>query len=248
MKKMINVLVFLLLISSCKKEESGQVGTTPLKISIQLTNNGQPLTTTEQYLNQSGESYRVSVFKIYISAIKLITSDNKTSAEQDSYHLVDLANPESKELNAGFAAGTFSKIEFIIGVDSIRNVSGAQTEALDPLNGMFWTWNSGYIFAKFEGNSPASTAIGQNITYHIGGFKSGENAIRKVTLSFPADKPVIVGKTTLLVIESDLSKWFDGPQKISIAQNPSIMTPGGISLKIADNYATMFTVKQVINP
>ena len=248
MKKLINVFMLLLIISSCKKEESSGVGNTPLKISVQLNNNGQPLTTTDTYINQSGESYRVSVFKFYISAIKLIASDNTITAEQDSYHLVDLAKSESKEINAGFAAGTFNKIEFMIGVDSIRNVSGAQTGALDPLNGMFWTWNSGYIFAKLEGNSSASTEVGQKLTYHIGGFKTGENAIRKITLSFPANQPVTIGKTTLLVIESDLSKWFDGPQKISIAQNPSLMTPGGISLKIADNYASMFTVKQVINP
>jgi hypothetical protein len=64
----------------------------------------------------------------------------------------------------------------------------------------------------------------------------------------PADKPIQLGKTEMVVIDVDLARWFDGAHKISIANEPSLMTPGGKSLLIADNYATMFTLSNVINP
>jgi hypothetical protein len=131
-----------------------------------------------------------------------------------------------------------------VGVDSTRNVSGAQTGALDPTNGMFWTWNTGYIFAKLEGRSPSSAAPFQKLTHHIGGFRTGENAIRKITLAMPFE----IGRAKELVINADVQKWFDGPHQISIASNASVMSPGGVALKIADNYASMFSVNKVVNP
>jgi hypothetical protein len=240
------ITLFFLVCLSCSKEDSNEQSSERVKISFRLINDGEPLDFTTQYLNGSGEFYTVNKFKFYISNIRLTTLENKVSAEKESYHLIDRESPESKEISPAINKGSYKSIEFVLGVDSLRNVSGAQTGALDPTNGMFWTWNSGYIFAKLEGKSPASTAPGQTITYHIGGFKTGENAQRKISLDFPS--PVVTGKTTLVVIDVDLAKWFDGQHKISIAANPSLMTPGGLSLSIADNYATMFSIEKVINP
>jgi hypothetical protein len=109
---------------------------------------------------------------------------------------------------------------------------------------MFWTWNTGYIFAKLEGRSPSSAAPFQKLTHHIGGFRTGENAIRKITLAMPFE----IGRAKELVINADVQKWFDGPHQISIASNASVMSPGGVALKIADNYASMFSVNKVVNP
>ena len=231
---------------SCSKEDSTMEPEAPLSISFRLLHNGQPLNVTNQYLNFSGETYTITKFKFYISNIRLI--NNFPSAEKDSYHLIDLALPQSHTIVGAFKKAEYKSIEFVVGVDSIRNVSGAQTGALDPANGMFWTWNTGYIFAKMEGNSSASSGPGQSVTYHIGGFKTGENAIRKLVLDFPANSPVNVGLTTSVVIDVDVARWFDGKHTLSIAANSSIMTPGGVSLQIADNYASMFTVEKVINP
>lgn len=241
-------VLLLVLALSCNKESSDETGMGALKVSYRLLHDGMPLTTTDQYFNGSGESYTVRTFKFYVSNIRLTSTDNRISEEKDSYHLVDLAAPESKEISPSFEGGKYKSIQFIVGVDSVRNVSGAQTGALDPMLGMFWTWNSGYIFAKLEGNSPASTEPGQAFTYHIGGFRTGSNAIRTVNLDFPANKLVTIGTTSMVVIDVDLAKWFDGKHTLSIGSDPSIMTPGGVSLKIADNYATMFSIANVVNP
>lgn len=242
------VLSSMLFLASCQKDNSNETGTSSVKVTFRILNNGEPLNTSETYLNFSGEQYRVDVFKFYVSNVKLRSTNNQVSEEKESYHLIDLANSESRELKLTMNNGSYQQMEFTIGVDSLRNVSGAQTGALDPMLGMFWTWNSGYIFAKLEGQSPQSTALQQNFTYHIGGFRNGENALRKIVLNMPSDKPIQLGKTDMVVIDVDLSRWFDGAHKISIANEPSLMTPGGKSLLIADNYATMFTLSNVINP
>lgn len=246
-RKICLALGTILLLASCQKDISDETGTSTLKVTFRLQNNGEALNTGETYLNFSGEQYRVDVFKFYVSNIKLRTKDNQVAEEKESYHLVDLADAESLELSINMENGSYQELEFTVGVDSLRNVSGAQTGALDPMLGMFWTWNSGYIFAKLEGQSPQSTAIQQNFVYHIGGFRTGENALRKIVLTMPADKPVQMGKTEMVVIDVDLARWFDGTHKISIATAPALMTPGGQSLLIADNYATMFSLANVIN-
>jgi hypothetical protein len=45
------------------------------------------------------------------------------------------------ELNTSLK--NITAIKFLLGVDSLKNVSGIQTGALDPAKGMFWTWNTG---------------------------------------------------------------------------------------------------------
>jgi hypothetical protein len=237
--------IMLLLLTGCQKDQSDESGTATIKIRFQLLAFGQPIDTTRDYTNFSGEIYRVSKFKFYASGFELQNTANaQTTKEKESYHLVDLEDPASQVLTITFSGGNYDRLNFIVGVDSLRNVSGAQAGALDPANGMFWTWNTGYIFAKFEGRSPASTAPFNAFTFHIGGFRTGENAIRLISL--PAQ--VEVGKTREVIIDVNAEKWFDGVQQLSIAAGPAVMSPGGAALDYADNYAVMFSVNQVINP
>jgi hypothetical protein len=242
MKKILTILSIALALG-CNKETSSETGLLPLKVSFNLYAFGAPIDTTKEYTNISGEKYRISTLKFYVSLIEAENSSTASkTAETESYHLVDLANPASQRLTIKLTNGIYNKLNFIVGVDSIRNVSGAQTGALDPVNGMFWTWNTGYIFAKLEGKSPASTAPFQMFTYHIGGFKTGENAIRKISL--PAQ--IEIGRTNEIIINADVERWFDGVNIISIASKASIMSPGGPALLIADNYATMFSVERIV--
>lgn len=243
--KRIYAAILVLLALSCNKEKSSETGLAPVKVSFNLLAFGAPIDTTVQYTNNSGEKYKISTLKFYASLFEAInTTTSSKTAETESYHLIDLADPASRQFTVKLNPGMYDRLNFIIGVDSVRNVSGAQTGALDPVHGMFWTWNTGYIFAKLEGKSPASSAPFQMFTYHIGGFKTGENAIR--TISLPAQFEV--GKTNEIIINADVERWFDGVNIISIASKASIMSPGGPALLMADNYASMFSVNRVVNP
>ena len=135
----------------------------------------------------------------------------------------------------------------MVGVDSARNVSGAQTGALDPAKGMFWTWNTGYIMAKLEGNSPASpTGI---FEYHIGGFKQNESVIKKPVLLFPFGQILDLkpGKSSEMTVTANVNSWFYNPHDIKLNVNPVCTTPGILAQQIAENYSKMFIVDTVIN-
>lgn len=188
-----------------------------------------------------GEQITISNFKYYISNIAFKnTATQKWFAPKNLYFLIDENIAESKNIRLTIPNKNYDAIEFMIGVDSLRNVSGVQTGALDPAKGMFWTWNSGYIQAKLEGYSPVAKSINEKFTYHIGGFKQNENTVRKVILSLKNKKEE---KSTLAInIAADADKWFNGIYKLKIADSSFTMTPGKLAVQFADNYATMFSV------
>jgi hypothetical protein len=203
------------------------------------------------YINYFNESFTVSAFKFYIYDVELINTDsNKVyRVGNGRYYLVDFADSASAILKLGVLPYTYNRISFTLGVDSARNVSGAQTDALDPAKGMFWTWNTGYIMAKLEGTSPSSSAPGKAFEYHIGGFTKAESVIKKITLLFPFGENVEMesGKTTDLTITADAYDWFNSPHDIKISAVPAVMTPGTLAQQIAENYSKMFTVVKINN-
>ncbi|GAB2828370.1 hypothetical protein GCM10027043_32540 [Ferruginibacter profundus] len=198
------------------------------------------------YQNPFGEVYHVARLKYYISNIVLHHASNPF-AEPDSYHLLDASDSASLSFTFDATANTYNSISFIVGVDSLKNVSGAQSGALDPANGMFWTWNSGYVMFKLEGSSPASTIINQRIEYHIGGFSGPDNVLQTITLPLPKTLHIEEGKHSQIIIMADLDKLWQGAADLKIATTPATMTPGILSRKIAGNYNRMFTIKDVLN-
>lgn len=246
--KLIILIALAGLFTGCKKESSFTQSSSLLKVSFRVFANGRPVNQIDNFLNGSGESYSISVFKFYTGNYSMSNTQTQGRATSTGYFLSSMDDPASLSLEVPLQGGSYNRMSFNIGIDSVSNVSGAQTGALDPINGMFWTWNTGYIFAKLEGKSPSSSALNQSVVYHIGGFRQGENAIRQVILDFPGDQILAFGngKKTEIVIDVNLDQWFDGVNRISIASSPVWMTPGGESLRIADNYATMFSIHELI--
>ncbi len=242
------VSLFALATISCnKKDDPDPVDTNqPAEMGFTFKNvvgiDPLVLGTNNQYFNASNEQYQVTTFNYYISNIKLVKKDGTTYDEPESYHLVQESTPSSKHFHLeDIPYGEYTGVQFLIGVDEARNTAGAQTGALDPQNGMFWDWNSGYIMAKMEGISSASTAADGTFRYHIGGFSGDNNVLRTVKMDFPSSLVIGSGSVGELEIKADAAKWFT-PNNISIAATNSIMMPGPTARKIADNYAKMFSI------
>lgn len=233
--------------SSTKITASQTTGT--LKITFVNTVKGKPLELyTGKYLNPFGEEYSISKFKYYISHVSLLKG-KAVFWEPENFHLIDESKPDDLHFSFALGAGEYNSLQFMLGVDSLHNVSGAQSGALDPLNDMFWTWNSGYVMAKIEGSSPQSTLVNNKLEYHVGGFMGENNVLKNITLNFPPGKLLNIqkGKTSEIIIEADINSWWQQPNDIKIAEHPVCSTPGPLAKKIADNYSKMFTIKEVIN-
>ena len=239
-----NILLFQLLAAG----HAAPVATAATgKVTIRFINQvkGSPLVLNEvPYTNPSGETYRVKKCRYYISNVAL-EKNGAWKREKDSYHLIDQSDSNSLSFSFSLPAGNYTSIRFLLGVDSLKNVSGAQTGALDPLHDMFWTWNTGYVMAKLEAVSPQSKLARQKVEYHIGGFKGDNNVLKEVSFSFAGINGLGIknGMTSEIMIAADIDQWW-GPEKLSIADTPACNTPGKLAKKIAGNYVNMFSILQ----
>ncbi len=213
-----------------------------LQIHFENRVDTQLLNLDSTYINPHGEPFTVRNFRYYISQFSVTDTKGKVWPLPLMYFLVDERKPESKTISLQIPFQNISVIQFSIGVDSIKNVSGVPTGSLDPANGMFWTWNSGYIMAKLEGASAVSSAPQHSFTYHIGGFRRGENALRRITLPLLQPATLSEKKITGVTIAANINAWFAGSTAIKIKEQPFCMNPGKLAMQIADNYAEMFSV------
>lgn len=193
------------------------------------------------YKNELNQDFTISKFKYYISNISFENTNGTKTAPSTSF-LIDQEDSLSLSTNSiSIPSGIYSSLEFILGVDSLHNVSGAQNGALDVVNTMFWTWNSGYIFMKLEGNSSFSNSPGHFFEYHIGGFKEPYNAIRKIKLTF--DQPVEISKHKLtdILINVNVLEILQHPNSIDFSKNSSIVEPSQSKI-VSDNYEDIFSI------
>ncbi len=193
------------------------------------------------YENELNQSFTISKFKYYIGNIQL-KKKNGTSFNYNTYFLVNEEEELSKQIELNnIPDGEYNSIRFILGVDSSHNCSGIQTGALDPINAMFWAWNTGYIFLKLDGSSPASNSPKNIFEFHIGGYKQPNNCIREINLNF--SNPLIISSTnkSTIHIKTDVIEIFKTPISIDLSKISSV-TNHQYSTTIANNYADMFSL------
>lgn len=254
--------LFILAVLSCKKDSKIE---TPVQVSPPVEEpkntaltfnfkaflNNLPLniSSTKFFTNLNNDSITVSKFDYYISNIKLKTTGGLTYSEPESYHLIRHGDTTSTSFTIkNLPEGFYNSIEFVIGVDSTRNVSGAQTGALDPGNTMFWDWNNGYIFLKLEGDFKTfTTPAGSNYAMHIGGYSGAYNCLKTCSFTgFSNNINVLKGKTPVVYFNVMVDEIFKNPSVIDIDSYFSVQT-GKLAQTVADNYADMFIVDKVIN-
>lgn len=249
-RSLIFITPVCLLLSACLKDSEVE----PLKplpqkyaavtFDFSPTMNGKPLVTNSGwYSNAEGDSLSVNLFNYYISNVKLVRNDGTFFAEPNSYHLNKHAEGRHAFTINNVPEGTYSRIDFSIGVDSIRNSSGAQTGALDVSQGMFWEWNTGYIFFKLEGNyKTASMTEKSGYTYHVG------TNTNRMDLSFPLPTVLEVKEGTAPAVHYKVSvdEVFQKPETIRMDEYFAF-TGGPQAAVLAKNYSDMFSVEKVKN-
>ena len=236
----------LFIATSCKKDDDKDTDPTPStgKFTMEFSHNfnGDSFTLNQEYTSSLGEKLELSKVRYYISNVKLEKADGTVWTEENSYHLVEGDDAATMKISfADVPVGEYQSISYMIGVDSLHNVSGTQEGALDPANNMFWSWNNGYIFFKIEGYSSASTS--NSFAYHVGGFAGANNAITTNTHSMADHTLKINGTDTpQLHFEVDLNKAFDGSTKIKIADLNGIHMPGQMAVHMAHNFKAAFSL------
>lgn len=250
------VLAILILLASCKKDAAPLYNTNiKADLSVEFDNvvgSSDLQLNTGTYTNAAGESFKITKLKYYVSNFILTNSNgSKYVVPQDScYFLLDESDGTEHAPVLHIPEGEYTRLQFTVGVDSLRNTMdiSKRTGALDPTStaaDMYWSWNSGYIFFKLEGSSPASTATGNVFQYHIGGFggynTATVNNLKTITLDLTARgvPQVKAGKETNIHLFVDVLKALNGSTNMRFAALPMIHSPAP-GQPVADNYASMF--------
>lgn len=249
------LVILLFLNSACVKDEvikkddlPGVVNTkSKIEVNFKAMMNGKELgPKSKWYTNSSNEVFTVTKFNYYISNIKLTDSNGKVFAEPESYHLIRHTDSINKFYIKDVPFGTYTKIEYLIGVDSTRNVSGAQTGALDPANIMFWEWNSGYIFLKLEGSYASATTNEMEYSIHVGGFTGKYSCLQTYSTNLNNNLIVQENKIPKLYVNTVLDEFFKNPTKISFDQYYIAIGDSMFNL-ISKNYKDMFVFDKIEN-
>jgi hypothetical protein len=252
--------------ASCNKDETidpNEKGS--MVLEFDNVYEGQQLKLNDvTYKTAAGEDINITQFDYFISNIHLVKSDGTEYIvpQDNSYFLVkeNVAATQAITLT-DIPAADYKSVKFMIGIDSLRNTMdiSKRTGILDPAAGaagMYWSWNSGYIFMKMEGTSPSapidSASNSRKFRMHIGGFgglnSKTINNIKETSLS-DADGEVAKvrasAKPTFHILV-DASKVLNGSTNVSLKTNATTMF-NPFSVNVANNYQSMYKVDHVHN-
>lgn len=236
-------------------------GTSTAQVTLRFNNlagTAKLILDSATYKTPAGDPFTVSLLQYYISNIELFKSNGEKYIvpKTASFFLVKQAVDSSREITLTVPDGAYAAISFLVGVDSLTSTLGIEERkgVLDPgkdmaaSESMYWTWNSGYIFFKMEGASPAIPADRtgfRQFEFHIGGFGGYNsptiNNIRRVTVNLPAKESLQArsDKKAVVNIKFDVLRVFQAVWDLDVKKHHHIMlTP--ISSQVADNYARGF--------
>ncbi|MCB0509129.1 MAG: hypothetical protein KDC82_00105 [Bacteroidetes bacterium] len=245
MKKNLLLSIFmlstLLFISSCAKDEdpkqepTEETGTVTMNLNyVWGMNNSAFSLNTPLTHPMTGEVLTFETLKFYVSNIKFKSEEDGTWwSQEESYYLVDASLPNGSTLTIpGVPVAHYTEMSFTIGVDSARNVRGAQTGALSVANNMFWSWNSGYIMIKAEGTEASAGGF----AYHLGGFSGPNSVVTELGADF-SNSHLMVEKdqTTGMNFNVNPAKfWHNFPG--GVAGTNSLMAPGPDAALMASEF------------
>ena len=262
MKKIFSFLalaIISILFLSCSDDDASGNGPLTLHFdNVVGTADLQLNTSNTPYTNSKSEAYKITWLTYYVSNIKLKKSDGTIYTDlvksdgSAGYYLIDETDEASQDVTLeNIPAGDYTGLTFSIGVDATQVDQGAQTGPLDPARGLFWSWNSGYIFMAIEGVSPASTQPDNVFQYHVGGYKEDAgsnqvNNIKTITLSFNGDSaPVRAQHEPEVHLLFDVNKFFSGTgEQVTFAASASRHSPKACQ-NLSGNITEAFVIDHV---
>ena len=204
------------------------------QIKFEISFGGEGLIAGKQYYYKKiKDSIKIEQLRFYISEMKIYSGKEEVGKAAKEHILVDLADLKTIRYLITDKLKTPDRIQFKLGIDSLTSSSGAFGGDLDPTNGLYWTWQSGYINFKLEGKTAACPARNNLFQYHIGGYQYPFNAMREVELDIEKGGEILIEfPIEELLNNTDLSKEYE------------IMSPNKKAMRMADLIAKNFRIKK----
>jgi len=197
------------------------------QLSIIPTWNKKPLVLEHVYLNQNNDSISFSTLKIYFSDFRFKDKISGRITSIDTLIFYDLSDSSTHSFFNDLNLPNYESVAFTLGLDSSKNVSGELENAYDPLLGMYWAWNTGYINLKIMGESSAVPTNSHEFEFHLGGYRSPFASAQTIQIDLNDQ-----------YIYFDLEKLFS--ESINLTKNHHIMMPCKDAFLISQGLSACF--------
>lgn len=205
-------------------------GSGQLTIDVNLSV-GKQAVELNQPLQLNDHSFQLEQVRFYLSKFEFY-QDNQLVVRDSAAYLIDLETDSTRKLIfPQINAFQINEIRFLFGIDSITNTSGAMSGALDPMHGMYWSWQSGYINCKLEGKflTPKQEAF----QLHLGGYVPPFSGVQQLVLESD--------QTTNPQLNIDLSSLMD--EVICSKSDLHVMSPCSKAVEYAQLLAKSMELK-----
>lgn len=168
--------------------------------------------------------YKLGKDSLIFHELKFYLSDFQFEQESRKHllvgpKLIDLEDTNSYHLFPDFPVDKYQSLRFHFGLDSSYHVSEIVDGPLNPMNGMYWAWNSGYIQFKCTGTSSLIPLLDKTFEFHLGGYREPFETVESIQL------PILGNKLIL-----DIKPFFEQTVDLPLIQR--VMIPG----KMAQSY------------
>lgn len=243
-------LLGALFVTSCKPEK---VDVNPVEIKGKMNvgfeyvfgSAQEPFSIGKTYVQpKTGDTLTFSLFQFYISNFKLKDAEGNWWVHPNSYFLLNAESKERSTLTiSDIPAGTYTEMEYTMGVDSAMNVSGVYEGALSLINNMYWDWNSGFIMLKAEGKSPNAPSP-NTFAFHLGGFSGADNIVTVRNTNFDGGKLTISDNATptVTLVANPARLWHSTP---GLATKHVIHSTGDPAPTMAKDFYTNIAFKSI---
>jgi hypothetical protein len=191
--------------------------------------NAQRIIISSDYTDTlKNDSNFIETLKFYLTNFSLSKSGKVIWIERDSYHLIDFSDNNSLSFDLNVLDSlVFDEIHFSLGTDSLTNVSGVMGNDLDPTNGMYWAWNSGYINFKIEGKKNSTL-----FEFHLGGYSPPFQTVQQLSLKSNGEKAININLNILKFIN-----------QLDVTKQNKLLSPGKEAQQLSKLLASFFNIK-----
>ena len=179
------------------------------------------------YLTENNDSISFSTLKMYFSDFRFREKLSGGITEIDTLIFYDLADSSTHTFFNDLNLKNFESLAFTLGLDSTKNVSGELENAYDPLLGMYWAWNTGYVNLKLAGKSNLILTKTHDFEFHLGGYRYPLATAQNIEVDLNDQ-----------YIYFDLEKLFS--ESINLSKNHHIMLPGKEAFLISQGLSDCF--------
>lgn len=227
----------LLFFSACREETSTPVvvdaQTTSLDIQMNYKFDNATLEIGEQLFNTGSNLVSFSNIQYYVTGLELRKADGNWQYV-GGHHLVtsNRTGPAIITFD-NVPKGQYDGIRYLIGVDSSSNHADPSiwpnNHPLGVLIGgvMHWSWNSGYIFIKVEGDYDDVGGARAGFSYHLG-RDDLKVRVEHLGTTINLNSPLKVG------FNFDLKSFFSNPNVLRI-----VPTTSSTHSSVGDTVATI---------